>query len=151
LTNLAHALNNRNAIEEKKMKSIIMALGLWVIWFSAAWPDETKIQTTIQSQIEAFQRDDFIAAFEYASPNIQTIFKSSERFGLMVRRGYPMVHRPADIKFLELQTIEDEFWQKVQIQDQQGRFHVMAYRMLNIGGKWLINGVQLLPSEEIGV
>ncbi len=25
----------------------------------------------------------------------------------------------------------------------------MAYRMLNIGGKWLINGVQLLPSEEI--
>jgi hypothetical protein len=151
LTNLAHALNTRNAIEEKKMKSIIMALGLWVIWFSAAWPDETKIQTTIQSQIEAFQRDDFIAAFEYASPNIQTIFKSSERFGLMVRRGYPMVHRPADIKFLELQTIEDEFWQKVQIQDQQGRFHVMAYRMLNIGGKWLINGVQLLPSEEIGV
>jgi hypothetical protein len=151
LTNLAHALNKRNAIEEKKMKSIIMALGLWVIWFSAAWPDETKIQTTIQSQIEAFQRDDFIAAFEYASPNIQTIFKSSERFGLMVRRGYPMVHRPADIKFLELQTIEDEFWQKVQIQDQQGRFHVMAYRMLNIGGKWLINGVQLLPSEEIGV
>jgi hypothetical protein len=69
----------------------------------------------------------------------------------MVRRGYPMVYRPADIKFLELQTIEDEFWQKVQIQDQQGRFHVMAYRMLNIGGKWLINGVQLLPSEEIGV
>jgi len=137
--------------EEKKMKSIIMALGLWVIWFSAAWPDETKIQTTIQSQIEAFQSDDFIAAFEYASPNIQTIFKSSERFGLMVRRGYPMVYRPADIKFLELQTIEDEFWQKVQIQDQQGRFHVMAYRMLNIGGKWLINGVQLLPSEEIGV
>jgi hypothetical protein len=151
LTNLAHALNKINVIEEKKMKSIIMALGLWVIWFSAAWPDETKIQTTIQSQIEAFQRDDFIAAFEYASPNIQTIFKSSERFGLMVRRGYPMVHRPADIKFLELQTIEDEFWQKVQIQDQQGRFHVMAYRMLNIGGKWLINGVQLLPSEEIGV
>jgi hypothetical protein len=133
------------------MKYITMALGLWVILFSAAWADQTKIQTTIESQIEAFQRDDFIAAFEYASPNIQTIFKSSERFGLMVRRGYPMVYRPSDIKFLELQTIEGEFWQKVQIQDQQGRFHVMAYRMLNIGGKWLINGVQLLPSEEIGV
>jgi hypothetical protein len=133
------------------MKYITMALGLWVIWFSAAWADETKIQTTIEAQIEAFQKDDFIAAFEYASPNIQTIFKSSERFGLMVQRGYPMVYRPADIKFLELQTIEGEFWQKVQIQDQQGRFHVMAYRMLNIDGKWLINGVQLLPSEEIGV
>ena len=54
-------------------------------------------------------------------------------------------------KFLELETIEGEFWQKVRIQDQQGRFHVMAYRMVSLDGKWLINGVQLLPSEEIGV
>jgi hypothetical protein len=69
----------------------------------------------------------------------------------MVSQSYPMVYRPADVRFLELETIHEEFWQKVQIQDQKGRFHVRAYRMLNIGGKWLINGVQLLPSEEIGV
>ena len=133
------------------MKYFFLVVGLWAFWFTPAWSDEGKIQTTIQSQIEAFQRDDLVAAFEYASPNIQTIFKSSKRFGLMVQRGYPMVYRPADVKFLELETIEGEFWQKVRIQDQQGRFHVMAYRMISLGGKWLINGVQLLPSEEIGV
>ena len=133
------------------MKYFFLIVGLWAIWFTPAWSDEVKIQTTIQSQIEAFQRDDLVAAFEYASPNIQTIFKSSKRFGLMVQRGYPMVYRPSDIKFLELETIEGEFWQKVRIQDQQGRFHVMAYRMISFDGKWLINGVQLLPSEEIGV
>ena len=133
------------------MKYFFLIVGLWAHWFTPAWSDEGKIQTTIQSQIEAFQRDDLVAAFEYASPNIQTIFKSSKRFGLMVQRGYPMVYRPSDIKFLELETIEGEFWQKVRIQDQQGRFHVMAYRMISLDGKWLINGVQLLPSEEIGV
>ena len=133
------------------MKYFFFIVGLWVFWFTPAWSDEGKIQTTIQSQIEAFQRDDLVAAFEYASPNIQTIFKSSKRFGLMVQRGYPMVYRPSDVKFLELETIEGEFWQKVRIQDQQGRFHVMAYRMISLDGKWLINGVQLLPSEEIGV
>ncbi len=133
------------------MKYFFLIFGLWALWFTPAWSDEGKIQTTIQLQIEAFQRDDLVAAFEYASPNIQTIFKSSKRFGLMVQRGYPMVYRPSDIKFLELETIEGEFWQKVRIQDQQGRFHVMAYRMISLDGKWLINGVQLLPSEEIGV
>jgi hypothetical protein len=35
--------------------------------------------------------------------------------------------------------------------DQQGRYHVMAYRMILLDGQWLINGVQLLPSEETGV
>lgn len=133
------------------MKYFFLIVGLWALWFTPAWSDEGKIQTTIQLQIEAFQRDDLVAAFEYASPNIQTIFKSSKRFGLMVQRGYPMVYRPSDIKFLELETIEGEFWQKVRIQDQQGRFHVMAYRMISLDGEWLINGVQLLPSEEIGV
>ena len=133
------------------MKYFFLIFGLWALWFTPAWSDEGKIQTTIQLQIEAFQRDDLVAAFEYASPNIQTIFKSSKRFGLMVQRGYPMVYRPSDIKFLELETIEGEFWQKVRIQDQQGRFHVMAYRMISLDGEWLINGVQLLPSEEIGV
>ena len=133
------------------MKYFFLIFGLWALWSTPAWSDEGKIQTIIQLQIEAFQRDDLVAAFEYASPNIQTIFKSSKRFGLMVQRGYPMVYRPSDIKFLELETIEGEFWQKVRIQDEQGRFHVMAYRMISLDGKWLINGVQLLPSEEIGV
>jgi len=27
----------------------------------------------------------------------------------------------------------------------------MAYRMISVDGRWLINGVQLLPSDEIGV
>lgn len=133
------------------MKYVFVAVALWVSTILPAWADKAEIQKTIQLQITAFQEDDFVVAFEFASPNIKRIFQSSNRFGIMVSQSYPMVYRPADIKFLQLETIQDEFWQKVQIQDQQGRYHIMAYRMIDVDGRWLINGVQLLPSEEIGV
>ena len=133
------------------MKYAFIAVALWVATIVPAWADKAEIQKTIQLQISAFQEDNFVAAFEFASPNIKRIFQSSNRFGIMVSQGYPMVYRPADVKFLQLEIIQDEFWQKVQIQDQQGRYHIMAYRMIDVDGRWLINGVQLLPSEETGV
>ena len=133
------------------MKYFFVVVVLFIATITPAWANKAEIQKTIQSQINAFQEDDFGVAFEFASPNIQRIFKSSKRFGIMVSQSYPMVYRPADVRFLELETIQEEFWQKVQIQDRQGRYHIMAYRMVSVDGKWLINGVQLLPSEEIGV
>ena len=45
----------------------------------------------ISDQIAAFQQDDFETAFTYASPMIKGIFGTPERFGQMVREGYPMV------------------------------------------------------------
>ena len=108
------------------MKYLIIIVSMWVASFAPTWADERRIQTTIQMQIDAFKEDDFVAAFEYASPTIQSIFKTSDRFGLMVRRGYPMVHRPAKIKFLEREPIANEVRQKVQSEADQGRLHVMA-------------------------
>ena len=133
------------------MKYVFVAVALWVAAIVPAWADKAEIQKTIQLQITAFQEDDFVVAFEFASPNIKRIFQSSNRFGIMVSQSYPMVHRPADVRFLEFETLEDEVWQKVQIKDKQGRFHIMAYRMISVDNRWLINGVQLLPSDEIGV
>ena len=133
------------------MKYFFVVVVLFIATITPAWANKAEIQKTIQSQINAFQEDDFGVAFEFASPNIQRIFKSSKRFGIMVSQSYPMVYRPADVRFLELETIQEEFWQKVQIQDRQGRYHIMAYRMVSVDGRWFINGVQLLPSEEIGV
>ena len=133
------------------MRHITLAAILWAASFAPSWADKAAIRTTIESQITAFQQNDFDTAFSYASPNIQRIFGSPDRFGSMVRQGYPMVHRPADIQFLEIETIQGEKWQKVRMADQHGRYHVMAYRMILLDEQWLINGVQLLPSEETGV
>ena len=58
----------------------------------AAAPDRAvadpaaETQAVIERQLEAFQRDDWEGAFEFAAPGIQSRFGDAERFGEMVRR-----------------------------------------------------------------
>ena len=135
------------------------ALKLWLTMsaamISTAWaedvlPPEAGIEGTIQSQIDAFLADDFATAFTFASPNIQGLFGSSDRFGAMVRGGYPMVWRPEDVQFLELRDLDGRRWQKVMVRDQGGQFHVLDYQMIETDAGWRINGVQILPAPEVG-
>lgn len=112
---------------------------------------EEPIQNTIQSQIDAFLKDDFETAFEYASPNIKGIFGSAERFGQMVSQGYPMVHRPSAVEMLDLREIEGRLWQRVLVTDAAGRGHLLEYQMIETAEGWKINGVELLKSDGLGV
>ena len=111
---------------------------------------EAPIQTTIESQLQAFQADDFAAAFTYASPTIKAIFGTPENFGRMVTQGYPMVHRPAAVKMLELREVAGSLWQRVMITDQMGRTHLLDYQMIETADGWQINAVQLLKAEGVG-
>ena len=113
-------------------------------------PREPGIETTIQSQIDAFLVDDFAKAFTFASPNIKSIFGSADRFGQMVRQGYPMVWRPGEVRYLELREISGALWQKVMIRDQAGGIHLLDYQMINTGDGWQINGVQVLRAPDVG-
>jgi hypothetical protein len=110
----------------------------------------SDIEGTIQSQIEAFLADDFERAFGFASPNIQGLFGSSERFGQMVRQGYPMVWRPGDVQYLELRSIDGRLWQKVMIVDRAGLPHLLDYQMIETPEGWRINAVQLLRAPTVG-
>lgn len=112
---------------------------------------EAPIQNTIQSQLDAFLADDFATAFTFASPTIKGMFGTSDNFGMMVQKGYPMVHRPADVTMLELREVAGNLWQRVMITDQQGRTHLLDYQMVETPDGWQINGVQLLPSPGVGV
>lgn len=117
---------------------------------AAAQDQKPAITATIQSQIEAFLADDFATAFTFASPNIKNLFGSPERFGAMVQQGYPMVWRPADVRYLDLEDIDGRLWQKVMITDQAGAVHVLGYQMIETGEGWQINGVQLLRAPDVG-
>ncbi|WP_226779101.1 DUF4864 domain-containing protein [Oceaniglobus trochenteri] len=116
---------------------------------SEVMPDPA-IEGVIRNQIEAFQADDFETAFTYASPMIRGIFGSADRFGAMVQQGYPMVHRPRDLKFLELRSINGQVWQKVLVRDASGAFHALDYQMIPTESGWQINGVQLLKAPQLG-
>jgi hypothetical protein len=67
----------------------------------------------------------------------------------MVTSGYPMVWRPAAIRYLELTEVGGSFFQKVLIKDQSGVVHILEYRMLETEMGWKINSVQLLPQPAV--
>lgn len=129
--------------------ALITSLGLT----AAAAAQETRnaeIEGVISSQIEAFLADDFATAFTFASPNIQGMFGSSDRFGVMVRQGYPMVWRPGDVSFLELKEVGPYQMQRVLIVDREGVPHMLEYQMIPSENGWKINGVILLRAPAVG-
>lgn len=128
---------------------------LAVIWSHAAVSQdvvapEPEIEATIGGQIDAFLVDDFAKALTFASPGIQGMIGSPERFGQMVRNGYPMVWRPGDVQYLELRSFAGSLWQRVKIRDQTGTEHWLDYQMVRDGDAWRINGVQLLRRPDVG-
>ncbi len=132
------------------MRHTIIGLVAALVLAAPAAAQEDAIRGVIGAQVEAFRADDFATAFTYASPAIKEIFRTPERFGAMVRQGYPMVHRPREVRFLELRTVGGNLWQRVMMTDAQGRVHLLDYMMIETPDGWQINAVQLLPANAVG-
>ncbi|MBD3678844.1 MAG: DUF4864 domain-containing protein [Rhodobacteraceae bacterium] len=113
-------------------------------------PADPAIQAVIQSQIDAFLRDDFETAFTFASPIIKGIFETPERFGKMVREGYPMVWRPSDVQFMDLREEAGRLYQRVVVRDAGGALFALDYQMVETPEGWQINSVQVLRMPEVG-
>lgn len=134
-----------------------MRNGLFAVLFAstlaagrAVVAQDAPIRETIQNQINAFLADDFARAFSYASPNIKGIFQTPENFGAMVREGYPMVYRPAEVEMGALREIAGNLWQRVRVVDQAGKAWNLDYMMIETPDGWQINAVQLLPAPDVG-
>lgn len=130
------------------MRRLLLAISLSAGLASGAFAQNAEIEANIAAQIKAFKADDFATAFTFASPNIQRLFGTPENFGVMVQRGYPMVWRPADVRFLDLREVAGALWQKVMITDGDGRVHILDYQMVQQNDAWKINGVQLLGNAD---
>lgn len=133
------------------MRTTVFGLVAVLAFALPAGAQEGPIRDTIQNQLEAFQADDFSRAFTFASPTIKGVFGTPENFGAMVRNGYPMVHRPAEVRMLDLREVGGRLWQRVMITDQAGRTHVLDYQMIETAEGWQINAVQLLAEAGTGV
>ncbi|MEM0922447.1 MAG: DUF4864 domain-containing protein [Pseudomonadota bacterium] len=125
-----------------RLLAIAAAMILSLAPLRAEEPAET-IQSVISDQIDAFQRSDLPAAFAHASPSIQSIFGSPERFGQMVRGGYPMIWRPSRFEMLKLLPGPGLQVQTVLFEAQDGSLYEADYEMIEIDGVWRINGVAL--------
>ncbi|MEO3415591.1 DUF4864 domain-containing protein [Roseovarius sp. CAU 1744] len=130
------------------MRQIFLSLCAALFLCGPARADEAAIRSVISSQIAAFQVDDFTTAFSYASPTIRQVFGTPENFGVMVRKGYPMVWRPAEMNFLSIETVDGLLWQNVMIRDQDGALHILEYQMTRLVDGWKINAVRIRKAVE---
>lgn len=108
------------------------------------------IQGIISQQIDAFRADDFKTAFSFASPMIKQLFATPERFGEMVRNGYPMVWRPAQVRFSDLAERGGRTIQSALVTDENGVLHIVDYEMIAAEGGWQINGVMVRRAGDAG-
>lgn len=114
--------------------------------------DREAIRQVIGDQMAAFRRDDGAAAFSFASPMIQAMFGTPERFIEMVRGGYPAVYRPREVAFQTLRVVEGEIIQPVTLVGPDGVPVVAIYKMEWQDGEkvWRINGCFLAQSGDKG-
>lgn len=133
------------------MRQLLLILACCAGLAGPAQAQSDEIEAVIGNQIEAFLADDFATAFTFASPMIREIFRTPENFGSMVRNGYPMVWRPAEIRYLGLEERGGDLWQLVRVTDRQGLAHVLAYQMVNLESGWKINAVQVLETPPPSV
>lgn len=106
-----------------------------------------SIRAVIGAQLKALEADDFAKAFSYASPTIKGMFRTPERFGAMVREGYPMVWRPSGVRFGPLREIDGRQVQTVYLTDAQGRDFEATYEMIEGASGWQINGVAIAEAD----
>jgi Domain of unknown function (DUF4864) len=85
-----------------------------------AGDDVAAGRAVIQSQEEALSRDDGAAAYTFASPSIQSWYRTPETFMFMVRNGYAPVYRHRSFEFGDARTLDGKIVQDVHIIDADG-------------------------------
>jgi len=111
--------------------------------------DRSSIRGVIESQLEAFQRDDGAGAFSYASPTVRRQFVTPERFMHMVRSGYAPVYRPREVAFRDVVVVGEVPVQKVLFVGPDGVPVMAIYPMQRQDdGSWKIDGCLLVRVDN---
>ncbi len=110
--------------------------------------DKAAVRSVISGQLEAFEKDNAIGAFSFASQEIQALFGTPANFMRMVRTTYRPVYRPRSVMFEDITTIEGFPTQKVLLLNEDARLVRALYLMQKQpDGTWRIAGCYLVPVE----
>lgn len=126
--------------------------GLWAQSATLSDDDRRAIRAVIADQLAAFQRDDGAAAFAQATPDIQGVFQTPEKFMRMVRDAYQPVYRPSQVEFRDIVDFRGAPAQRVYLVGPDGVAVIALYPMeRQADGTWRINGCYLLRADENSV
>ncbi len=111
---------------------------------------EKTVRAVVEAQLEAFANDDAQRAFSLATPEIRRHFGSAERFLLMVRVGYPVVHRPRSVVYLRPEGVRNLVMLPVQMTDDDGRQWLATYTLQQQKDKaWRIAACTVVEDERL--
>jgi Domain of unknown function (DUF4864) len=109
-------------------------------------PGVSAATVTVMRQLEAFRRDDFDAAYAFASANIKQIF-DRPTFETMVRRGYPEIARSISAIVTGGDAGPDgHIYVRLTIHGANGRSVDAVYDLVQEGSDWRIDGVVTRPT-----
>jgi hypothetical protein len=137
------------------MRPIAFALAAaFCLLAPAAFGGEAEIkaaQDAIDGQMKAFSRNDGVAAYSFAAPNIKRIFPTVETFMDMVTGGYGPVHGPRNYAFGKVQEMSaTSIVQQVLIVGPDGKDYEAIYTLeLQPDGTYRITGVSLRASQSL--
>ena len=136
-------------------RSIVALLMLHSISaFSAerGWPNAAEwaeIRGVIQSQLDAFGRDDAVAAYEFAAPSVKQRFPTAEAFSKMVRDKYTPIYNPREVKFLTPSIVSGRILQGIQFMSDENQLLIAVFTLERQEDKsWKIKACDLLPMES---
>jgi hypothetical protein len=133
----------------KGLVSVFFGLVFSMVAVFGAQAQQADIEGTINQQFEAFKADDFEEAFKFASPSLQLLFRTPDNFRRMVTTGFPMVWRPAEVRYLDLSERGQSMFQRVQVTDEEGKIHLLEYQMIRVDDAWRIASVQFLEAPGV--
>lgn len=112
--------------------------------------DRAEIRQTIEKQLQAFQQDDFMTAFSFASPAIKEQFVDWENFKQMVTLHYDVVCHPRSVMFRELTLVKNFPAQNLILMDSAGNLIQATYVMQQQQDyTWRIHGCFIAPVDKI--
>jgi uncharacterized protein DUF4864 len=102
---------------------------------------------TVLDQLAAFRRDDWAAAYAYASVAIQSRF-DLEAFRQMVTGGYAPIARSATATVSHVEVVDPSHGRvEVRVEGTNGETIDALYELVGERGQWRINGVLTRPVE----
>jgi Domain of unknown function (DUF4864) len=118
----------------------------------SSWPttqEWAEIRQLIQTQLDAFARDDGEASYALAAPSVKERFPTAEAFNKMVRDNYRPIYNPREIKFLTPSIIQGRIMQGIQFLSDENQMLLAVFTVERQEDKtWKIKACSLMPIES---
>ena len=128
---------------------LVTALALGVTASAQPAAVAKAVSEPITRQLEAFRRDDYDAAYTFASAEVRQVF-DRQGFERMVKGGYPEIAHSTFGFVSRTETAPDgHVLAHVKIQGANGNSIEALYDMVQEGDGWRVNGVVTRPDPGV--